>query len=162
VKLSITQSILMIIAHRFTDFALIIPSAINRRLGEIMREKVMSFNNSNPALAIPVVDKVLSKWKCSDKVKAELLGFVSEEAFKQVTSNPYDHIYITEQVERMSYILNIYRSLHTLFSKSKQADEWVNKPNTAKIFGGRPALGLMTQSPLSNLELVSNYLKSLF
>tara|TARA_R110002073_G_scaffold110035_6_gene246066 strand:- start:7421 stop:7789 length:369 start_codon:yes stop_codon:yes gene_type:complete len=122
----------------------------------------MNFDNSKAALAVQGVCKVLSKWKCSDQVKAELLGFVSEEELKQVISNPDDHIFTTEQVERMSYVLNIYRSLHTIFSQSKQADEWVNKPNAAKTFGGQSALGLMKGGALSDLALVSNYLKSLF
>jgi len=122
----------------------------------------MSFDIAQTALALPTVCRVLSDWQCSDQEKAELLGFTAEEEFKEVASNPTDHMFTTEQAERMSYILNIFRSLHTLFSESKQADEWVNKPNTAKIFGGRSVLELMRGGALRDLALVSNYLKSLF
>lgn len=118
----------------------------------------MSFDNAKAALVMPAVCKVLSKWKCSGQVKAELLGFPGEEELEEVISIPDCHIFSKEEVERMSYILNIYRSLNVLFSKPNQADEWVNKPNKAKIFGGRSALGLMKGGALSDLALVSNYL----
>ncbi|KZY45115.1 hypothetical protein A3757_19815 [Oleiphilus sp. HI0117] len=122
----------------------------------------MSFDIAQTALAVPTVCRVLSDWQCSDKVKANLIGFDSEEEFTVVASNPNGHEFTAEQAERMSHILNIYRSLHTLFRQSKQADEWINKPNNAKLFGGRAALDLLKGGALSDLALVSNYLKSLF
>jgi hypothetical protein len=118
----------------------------------------VSFDNSKATLVVPAVCKVLSKWKCSGQVKAELLGFSGEEELDKVMSNPDAHVFSNEEAERMSHILNIYRSLHTLFSKPNQADEWVNKTNKDNIFNGQSALGLMKRGTLSDLALVSNYL----
>ena len=43
-------------------------------------------------------------------------------------------------IERISYILGIYKALHILFPDDAQADEWVKRPNGGSLFGGRSAL----------------------
>jgi len=120
----------------------------------------MSFDHSKAALAAPGVSKVLSKWHCSEKVKSELLGFGSEALFQLMISNPNDYKFTTEQVERMTYILNIYRSLHTIFSETVQADEWINAPNTNELFGGQTAIDVMKKGKVSDMASVAEYLQS--
>ena len=41
-------------------------------------------------------------------------------------------------VERLSYILGIYKALHILLPDPRLADTWINRPNTAPLFGGHP------------------------
>ena len=122
----------------------------------------MSFDNSKSALAAPGVSKVLGKWRCSEQVKSVLLGFENEALFQLMLSNPSDYIFTKEQLERMSYVLNIYRLLHTIFSEAVQADEWINKPNSNELFGGQPAIDVMKKGKVSDLALVVKYLQSLF
>lgn len=61
------------------------------------------------------------------------------------------------QLERISHILGIYGSLQIILPSS--ADEWVRKPNSAPMFGGRPALEVMLQG-LAELRSVRVYLAS--
>jgi len=119
----------------------------------------MSFDNSKAALAAAGVSKVLCKWQCSEQVKSVLLGFESEALFQVMDSNPSDYTFTAEQVERIGYILNIYRSLHTLFSEADQADAWLNKPNSNELFGGQPAIELMRKGKASDLASVAEYLQ---
>ena len=120
----------------------------------------MSFDNSKAALAAPGVSKVLSKWQCSEKVKSVLFGFENEALFQLMLSNPSDYTITKEQLERMSYILNIYHSLHTIFSETEQADKWVNEPNSNELFGGQSAIELMKKGKVGDMALVAKYLRS--
>ena len=49
-----------------------------------------------------------------------------------------------DALERISYILGIYKGLHILLPKT--ADEWVRKPNMAALFGGGSALQRLVSS----------------
>jgi hypothetical protein len=48
-----------------------------------------------------------------------------------------------DTLDRISYILGIYKALHILFSDDNRADEWVRRPNNASMFGGMTALQFM-------------------
>src|SRR5205809_1731299 len=45
-----------------------------------------------------------------------------------------------DTLERVSYVLGIYKALQILLPDAGAADAWVRKPNTAPVFGGKPAL----------------------
>ena len=61
-------------------------------------------------------------------------------------------------MERISYILGIYRALQILFKDAKLADGWVRRPNTASPFGGRSALDRMLSGNVADLFVVRRYL----
>ncbi len=61
-------------------------------------------------------------------------------------------------LERISYILGIYRALEILLPKPEAADDWVKKPNTAPTFGGRSALDRMLGGKVIDLYVVRQYL----
>ncbi len=61
-------------------------------------------------------------------------------------------------LERISYILGIYRALEILLPKPEAADNWVKKPNTAPIFGGAAALDRMLGGKVADLYVVRQYL----
>ena len=63
-----------------------------------------------------------------------------------------------DTVERISYVLGIFRAINTLLPRKDAADAWVRKPNTATIFGGRSALDRMTTGNVSDLYVVRQYL----
>lgn len=63
-----------------------------------------------------------------------------------------------DALERISYILGIYKALHLLFSDDRQADGWVRRPNAAPLFGGRPALERMLGGQVADLFVVRQYL----
>jgi hypothetical protein len=84
-----------------------------------------------------------------------LLGLESRSTFQSwkrgaVAAIPKDAL------ERISYVLGIYKGLQILLPKT--ADEWVRKPNKTGIFGGRSALDRMTSGNVSDLYVVRQYI----
>ena len=61
-------------------------------------------------------------------------------------------------LERLSYLFGIYAALQILLPVAERADEWVRKPNSAPLFGGRPALERMLGGQVSDLFVVRQYL----
>ena len=61
-------------------------------------------------------------------------------------------------LERISYILGIYKDLQLLLPDEQAADEWVRQPNDAVPFGGRSALERMLSGNVADLYEVRRYL----
>ena len=63
-----------------------------------------------------------------------------------------------DTLERISYLLGIFKSLQILFPDPQQADGWVNRPNQASLFGGQSALQHMLSGNVADLYVVRQYL----
>ena len=63
-----------------------------------------------------------------------------------------------DALERISYILGIYKALQILLPDPARADRWISEPNTAPLFGGRSALDRMLGGNVSDLFVVRQYL----
>lgn len=63
-----------------------------------------------------------------------------------------------DTIERISYIIGIYKALQILLPDGKMADEWVRRPNDAPLFSGRSALDRMLSGQVADLFLVRQYL----
>jgi len=61
-------------------------------------------------------------------------------------------------IERISYLLGIWKNLQILFPDTTQADAWLNKPNQAALFGGHSALQRMLSGNVADLYVVRQYL----
>lgn len=61
-----------------------------------------------------------------------------------------------DALERISYIMGIYKGLHIVLPKT--ADDWVRKPNTAHVFGGSSALDRMMSGNVADLYVVRQYI----
>jgi len=59
---------------------------------------------------------------------------------------------------RISFVLGIYKSLRILYPERDLADRWVKLPNGNSLFGGRPALALMTRNGIDGLYQVRRLL----
>jgi len=125
-----------------------------------MNNKLMQIDNDKVVIVLPGIIKILDKWTCSLHVKQALLGFSNEEKFQDMLSKPSAYTFSNEQIKRMSYLLTIYRSLHTILSDGQRADNWVNTPNTAPLFRGQPAIEILKKGRMRDLALVAQYLQS--
>ena len=63
-----------------------------------------------------------------------------------------------DTLERLSYILGIYKALQILLPQTEAADGWVKRANDATIFGGRSALERMLSGNVADLYVVRQYL----
>ncbi len=63
-----------------------------------------------------------------------------------------------DALERISYILGIYKALQILLPDEQAADDWIKRPNSATPFGGRSALDRMLSGQVADLYVVRQYL----
>ena len=61
-------------------------------------------------------------------------------------------------LERISYVLGIYKALQILLPDAERADHWITAPNTAPLFGGGTALERMLAGNVGDLYVVRQYL----
>lgn len=98
--------------------------------------------------------RIADAWGLKEQEQMRLLGLDSRSTFQSwkrgaVSSIPKDAL------ERISYVLGIYKGLQMLLPHS--ADQWVRKPNAAPLFGGRSALERMMSGNVSDLYVVRQY-----
>jgi hypothetical protein len=63
-----------------------------------------------------------------------------------------------DTLERISYVLGIYKALQILLPDPEQADAWVKRPNSAPLFNGRSALEHLLSGNVADLYTVRQYL----
>lgn len=100
---------------------------------------------------------IVAAWGLKDEEKRVLLGRPSKATFYRWKAGATGHP-SADTLERISYILGIYRALQILFRDAKLADDWVRRPNLASPFGGRSALDRMLSGHVADLFVVRRYL----
>ncbi len=63
-----------------------------------------------------------------------------------------------DTLERISYIIGIYKALGILLPTEEQANDWIKKPNSAPLFNGQSALDKMLAGRVVDLADVRRYL----
>jgi hypothetical protein len=63
-----------------------------------------------------------------------------------------------DTLERISYVMGIYKALHILLPSPDAADAWIKKPNIAPITNGKTALERMRGGKVIDLADVRRYL----
>ena len=100
---------------------------------------------------------ITERWGLSAEQQRVLLGSPGRSTFfrwKRDRDGQLPH----DALERVSYVLGIYKALHLLFGNERQANEWVRRPNAAPLLGGRPALERMLGGQVADLFVVRQYL----
>ncbi len=109
---------------------------------------------SGPALR--TFFNIAQKWQLGPDEQMKLLGISARSTFYKWKKDT-EVVLPRDTLERISYILGIYKALHILFP-DEAADAWVKKPNSAKPFGGRSALEHMLSGNVVDLYHVRQYL----
>jgi len=102
-------------------------------------------------------ENIAEAWQLSVAEQLTLLGIASRSTFFKWRRERNPKL-PRDTLERLSYLLGIYKSLQILLPDPKAADEWVRKPNDAAPFGGRPALARMLSGQVADLYVVREYL----
>ena len=97
-------------------------------------------------------------WGLNTEEQMVLLGSPGRSTFFKWKSAPETAELKRDTLERLSYILGIYKALQILLPDPGAADAWVKKPNTAPLFGGKPALDRMLGGNVGDLMVVRQYL----
>jgi hypothetical protein len=108
------------------------------------------------AAALRTFWRLAETWALGPAEQAVLLGVGRTTLYqwKQGKVGALDR----HQLERLSYLFGIYAALQILFPLARRADEWLRKPNSAPIFGGRSALDRMLAGQVADLYVVRQYL----
>ena len=100
----------------------------------------------------------LSKlWKLSAEQEQILLGNPPRSTFFKWKKEKQGHL-SQDTLERISYLLGIYKSLQILLPSESAANEWPRKSNHAPLFNGRSALDKMLAGKVLDLADVRRYL----
>ena len=111
--------------------------------------------HSGPALR--TFFRIASLWNLSVEEQMTLLGMTARSTFFKWKKNP-NTVLPKDTLERISYVLGIYKALQILLPDEKAADDWVKRPNAAPLFGGRSALERMLSGHVADLFVVRQYL----
>lgn len=97
-------------------------------------------------------------WGLSTDEQMVLLGAPGRSTFFKWKSTPETADLKRDTLERLSYLLGIYKALQILLPAATAADAWVKKPNSAPLFGGKSALDRMLGGNVADLIAVRQYL----
>jgi hypothetical protein len=101
--------------------------------------------------------QIAEVWKLTNEQQRALLGWPPASTFfkykaGQVATLPFD------MLMRISLLLGIYKGLHILYPEAGLAERWIHLPNSNPLFGGSPALTLMTEGGIDGLYQVRRLL----
>ena len=108
-------------------------------------------------LALKAFFKIMDLWEVKAREQRVLLGDIPESTYhkwkKFLTGN-----LTKDQLDRISYILGIYKALQILIPDNHQSDKWIKQANFAPLFGGNPPIERMLAGTMHDLHVVRQYL----
>ena len=108
------------------------------------------------AVALKAFFGITHKWKLLAEQERILLG-TTPATFYRWKKNRNGSL-SPDTLERISYILGIYKALRILLPSEDAANEWIKKPNKAILFGGKSALDKFLIGRVIDLADVRRYL----
>ena len=107
------------------------------------------------AIALEVFFNIMSAWHVKGKDQIILLGKPAESTYYNWKKGKASSL-STDTLERISYLMGIYKALGILFPTREQADAWPLKPN--KAFNDESALEFMLKGSMIHLSDMRRYL----
>jgi Protein of unknown function (DUF2384) len=101
--------------------------------------------------------QIAELWHLSISEQLALLGIKSRSTYFKWRNDAQPKL-PRDTLERLSYLLGIYKALQLLLPDAPAADEWIRRPNDAPLFGGRSALERMLSGNVADLFIVRQYL----
>jgi hypothetical protein len=104
---------------------------------------------------------IAGDWKLGVDEQLLLLGSPGRSTLFKWKASPASARLGRDTLERLSYLLGIYKALQILLPDPAAADAWVRKKNAAPLFGGRSALDRMLAGNVADLLAVRQYLDAM-
>ncbi len=108
------------------------------------------------AVALKAFFGITNKWQLTSEQERVLLGIPKATYYRW--KQQMDGALSQDTLERISYILGIYKALRILLPTEKMANEWIHKPNQAPLFSGNSALDKLMKGRVIDLADVRRYL----
>jgi hypothetical protein len=100
---------------------------------------------------------VAADWQLTTEEQRALLGWPPESTYFKYKSGQIGTLSYDSLI-RISLVLGIYKALGILYPEPDLAHRWIRLPNSNPLFGGRPALALMTENGIDGLYQVRRLL----
>jgi hypothetical protein len=108
------------------------------------------------ASALRAFFNLMDRWSVRDLDARALLGGLSNGPYYIWKKQP-ERLLDTDVLMRISYLTGIFKALNILYGE-KLADEWIQLPNSNRIFAGRTPLDYMTRGGVPAMQTVRRLL----
>ncbi len=115
--------------------------------------KKLQYNLSDKtqAIGLKTAMEILEKWHSTDDQQWRILGMEKSQYF--VNKETVDEARLEgEQLERISYILNIHEALHRIFENPKNIYGFMRMKNSNPFFNGDSPLTLISEGDFDVLR----------
>jgi uncharacterized protein (DUF2384 family) len=109
------------------------------------------------ATALTAFFNITAGWGLSAEEERTLLGSPPRSTFFKWKSEKNARL-SADTLERISYVMGIYKALRILLPTEEGANDWIKRPNTARGFNGKSALDRMLAGRVMDLADVRRYL----
>jgi antitoxin Xre/MbcA/ParS-like protein len=106
--------------------------------------------------ALTAFFEITGSWGLTAEEERQLLGNPPRSTFFKWKSERTAKL-TPDTLERISYVMGIYKALRILLPTETAANAWVKKPNSAPLFAGRSALDRMLGGRVIDLADVRRY-----
>ncbi|MCF3463426.1 hypothetical protein GTY70_05960 [Stenotrophomonas maltophilia] len=106
--------------------------------------------------AVRTFSRIAESWSLGESQQRQMLALSQLPQSWDDTENLVDDLVLM----RIGHIISIYRALHTIFRNPEQANSWIHRDNAADVFCGAPAIKLMCNGHIEDLEAVRCYLEA--
>lgn len=111
-----------------------------------------------PGGVLQAVLRACELWKLKPAQECRLLGVGRQTLWRWEKEPPRLVDMSRDTVERMSYLLGIYKALQILLPEPAMADSWLHRPNTDPVFAGQAPIERMLGGKVADLYVVRRYL----
>lgn len=123
-----------------------------RNVVDLKMEKI----KNDERISLSAFFRIAQDWQLSTDDQIVLLGKPPRSTFYKWKKDGGN--ISQDTLERISYILGIYKALQILFPSSKASSEWLRQENAAPILNSQSALDRMLGGSVSDLYLLRRYL----
>jgi len=121
--------------------------------------QAMHRGKTKESVALAAFFKIAEKWVLTTQQQMTLLGLSTESTFYNYKNAPESARIDGDKLERLSYVLGIFKDLQILLPDEKSANTWIKKTNNAEPFCGKSALDYLTEhGRILDLHRVRQYL----
>jgi len=107
--------------------------------------------------ALKLFFKMVDIWKIRDEDARLLLGGVTNGPYYAMKKKPEGRLLDTDRLQRVSYLIGIFKALNILHGE-ELADEWIQLPNSNRIFNGSTPLVYMIKGGVTAMQTVRRLL----
>ncbi|TAK77616.1 MAG: DUF2384 domain-containing protein [Gammaproteobacteria bacterium] len=121
-----------------------------------LKQKNRVASSKKNTIALKAFFNITHKWGLASDQESVLLGVPLSTLYRW--KNKKEGFLTPDNLERISYILGIYKALRILLPTEEAANKWIKKANTAPLFNGKSALDKFMQGRVVDLADVRRYL----